>query len=163
MTGLDVEKEVIIEAAAIITDLEFNRLDEYHAVVNQPQSYIDAMDAWNKEHHGKSGLIDLIPKGKAPEVVEKELCALARKHFPDQNNRPVIAGNTIYQDRTFINKYFLKFADLLHYRMLDVSAWKIIMVNKFGIEHQKTNQHRALDDIVESIEELKAYIKYVKV
>jgi oligoribonuclease len=161
MSGLDVNKEVIIEVGAVITDLDFNELENYHAVVRQPQHYIDNMDDWNKKHHGESGLIALIPTGKEPAVVEEELCQLVRKHFPDE--APVIAGNTIHQDRTFIDRYFLKFSGLLHYRMLDVSSWKIIFNNKFNITHEKQNRHRAVEDIYESIGELKAYLQYVKI
>ena len=59
--------------------------------------------------------------------------------------------------------YFLDFAKLLHYRMMDVTAWKIIMNAKFHIEHQKRDSHRALDDVMESIEELKTFLKYIKI
>jgi len=66
------------------------------------------------------------------------------------------------QDRLFIEKYFKNVAELLHYRMLDVTAWKIIFKDKFKKEYKKKNQHRALDDIRESIEELKFYLQFVK-
>lgn len=160
MSGLDVEHEVIIEVGAVITDLEFNDLESYHAVVKQPQIYIDNMDEWNTKQHGDSGLISLIPQGKPPHVVEEDLCQLVRKYFREE--RPVIAGNTIHHDRTFINRYFPQFASLLHYRMLDVSAWKIIFNNKFNVVYDKKNQHRAIDDIYESIGELKEYLKHIQ-
>lgn len=164
MSGLDVENEAIIEVGAIITDMEFNRLDDYHAIIKQPQKFIDGMDEWNTKHHGASGLIDLIPNGKDQDVVEEELCELVRKHFPDSKNPPVIAGNTIQQDRNFINFHMKKFASMLHYRMLDVSSWKIIMLNKFNVpEYEKKGQHRAIDDIEESIGELKHYLKYISI
>ncbi|MDZ4677774.1 MAG: oligoribonuclease, partial [Oligoflexia bacterium] len=99
MTGLDVEKEVVIEAAVIITDLEFKKLGEYHAVVKQDQKYLDAMDAWNKKHHTESGLVESIPSGKDPEVVENDLLKLLDNHFPGE--RAVLAGNSIGQDRLF--------------------------------------------------------------
>jgi oligoribonuclease len=161
MTGLDVTKEVIIEAAVIITDLDFNELDQYHAIVKQPQSYLDAMDDWNKKHHGDSGLTAQVPNGKSPELVEKELIALLTKHFKD--DRAVLAGNSIAQDRLFIDKYFKKFSEKLHYRMLDVTSWKLMMLNKFKVQVQKKVSHRALDDIQESIAELKQYVSLIKV
>lgn len=163
MTGLDVEKEVIIEVAAIITDLKFQELDCYEAVVRQPQKYLDAMDAWNKEHHKKSGLTAKVPSGVPPDQVEHKLIDLVKKHFPDPKDRPILAGNSIMQDRLFINKYMTELAPRLHYRMLDVSSWKIIMNNKFKYIYQKANQHRALDDIRESIQELRAYCDFIHI
>ena len=163
MTGLDVEQEVIIEVAAIVTDMNFKELDSYEAVVKQPQKYLDAMDDWNKEHHTESGLAAKVPNGTEPETVEQNLLRLIRKHFPDSRNKPMLAGNSIHQDRLFIDKYFLELSDALHYRMLDVSSWKIIMREKLGFSYQKHNQHRALDDVRESIQELQAYVSFVKI
>ncbi|MFZ4405034.1 MAG: oligoribonuclease [Pseudobdellovibrionaceae bacterium] len=170
MTGLDVDTEVVIEVAVIITDLNFNELDQFECVVKQPQSYLEKMDDWNKEHHSKSGLLKKIPMGMDPEFVEVKLIDLVRKHFKEipghdgkNDNRPILAGNSITQDRLFIDKYFQEFSGLLHYRMLDVSSWKIIMANKFNYKFHKSNQHRALDDIRESINELKTYLQFVHV
>lgn len=163
MSGLDVENEVIIEVAAVITDLDFKELDSYEAVVKQPQHYLDNMDDWNTEHHTASGLVAKIPNGTDPETVEQNLIRLIRKHFPDPKDKPVLAGNSIHQDRLFIEKYFGDFAHLLHYRMLDVSSWKIILREKFGFAYQKQNQHRALDDVRESIQELQAYVRFVNI
>lgn len=157
MTGLDVEKEVIIEVAAIVTDLNFAELDTFETVVKQPQKYLDNMDNWNKEHHKKSGLTAKVPNGMPPDQVEAMLVDLAKKHFPDSNERPVLAGNSIMQDRLFINKYMPDLAAKLHYRMVDVSSWKVIINNKFKYVYQKSNKHRALEDIRESIQELRHY------
>ena len=163
MTGLDIEKEVIIECAALVTDYDFRVLETYEKVVNQPQIYIDRMDDWNKEHHAKSGLIAKIPRGETPDQVEEDLLKMIGRHWPNiekKEDKPILAGNSIGQDRLFLNKYFKKFADQLHYRMLDVSSWKIIFNHKYGIKYEKKNQHRALDDIQESIEEMKFYLKH---
>ena len=160
MTGLDVEKEVIIEAAVVITDLDFNSLGTYHAIVKQDQKYLDSMDEWNKSHHGESGLTASVPQGKDPAKVEEELIRLVDRFYPGE--RPVLAGNSIGQDRLFINKYFKKFAERLHYRMLDVTSWKIVMGEKLKIKYDKKNSHRALDDINESIAELKFYLSCFK-
>lgn len=166
MTGLDVEKEVIIEAAVIIADYNFKIFDEYETVIKQPQSYLDNMDDWNKKHHKESGLLARIPQGKSPEAVEDDLIRLIKKHWPGdlpKGSRPVLAGNSIMQDRLFINKYFPRVNALLHYRMLDVTSWKIVMNTKYGVRYEKKNSHRALDDIRESIAELKHYISHVKI
>lgn len=163
MTGLDVEKEVVIECAAIITDENFQVLDTYETVVNQPNTYLEKMDDWNKSHHSKSGLLPKIPFGKTPDQVMEDLMLLLKKHWPKierKEDKPILAGNSIGQDRLFLNKYFKDFADQLHYRMLDVSSWKIIFNNKYQLRYEKKNSHRALEDIKESIEELKYYLQH---
>lgn len=163
MTGLDVDKEVVIECAAIITDMDFNVLDTYEAVVNQPNTYLDKMDDWNKNHHSKSGLLAKIPFGKTPDHVLEDLLKLLKKHWPRierKEDKPILAGNSIGQDRAFLNKYFKEFSDQLHYRMLDVSSWKIVFNNKYELKYDKKNNHRALEDIKESIGELKYYLDH---
>ncbi len=160
MTGLDVGKEVIIEVAAIVTDLHFNEKDTYHCVVKQPQKYLDAMDDWNQRHHRASGLLDLIPSGKSPDEAERDLLELLDIHFGQE--RAILAGNSIGQDRLFIDKYFKKFSARLHYRMLDVTSWKLIFNNLYDIKHPKETRHRALDDIRESIGEMRTYLSHIR-
>ncbi len=162
MTGLEVEKERIIEVAVIVTDLDFNEIETYHSIVHQPQSFIDNMDEWNKKTHSASGLISRIPHGKSCEEVESDLLKLIERQFKTAE-RPIVAGNSIAQDRLFIDKYMKRLSGRLHYRSLDVTSWKIIMKEKFGFKHQKQNKHQALDDIRESIDELKAYLNFVHV
>ncbi|WP_347356850.1 oligoribonuclease [Bdellovibrio sp.] len=162
MTGLDVEKEVIIEVAAVVTDLNFKELATFETVVKQPQKFLDNMDAWNTEHHKKSGLTAKVPFGMEPDQVEAKLMDMVKKFFPDPNERPVLAGNSIMQDRLFINKYMPELAARLHYRMVDVSSWKVIINNKFKYVYQKSNKHRALEDIRESIQELRHYCDNLK-
>ena len=162
MTGLSIEKEVIIEAAAIITDSNFKELSTYETVVKQPQIYLDRMDDWNKKHHTESGLAAKVPHGKEVGLVQGELIQMVDDFFKDPKKKPILCGNSIGQDRLFIDKYFPDFAQRLHYRMLDVTSWKIIFNSKFNLEFKKKNKHRALDDIRESIEELKFYLNYVK-
>ena len=87
MTGLDVEKEVIIEVAAIVTDLNFKELETFETVVKQPQKYLDSMDAWNTEHHKKSGLTAKVPNGMDPDQVEAKLFQTSR-----ENNRRTFVG-----------------------------------------------------------------------
>jgi oligoribonuclease len=158
MTGLDVTREVIIEVAAIVTDVELNELDTYETVVQQPQSYLDAMDEWNTKHHGQSGLTAKVPSGREPGLVENDLIGLIDKHFTE---KPILAGNSIAQDRLFIDRHMPRLAARLHYRMLDVTSWKIMMNARFGLEFDKKKSHRALDDIRESLGELKFYLQHV--
>lgn len=160
MTGLEVEKEVPIEVAAIISDWNLRPLEEYHAVIQQPAKYIDAMDDWNKKHHGESGLIAMIPNGKRPEVVDQELADLVTRHFGDE--KALLAGNSISQDRLFIRKYMPKLESRLHYRLLDVTSFKVIFNNVFDKKFKKKDAHRAVDDIKESMAELQFYMSFIK-
>lgn len=161
MTGLDVEKEVIIECAALITDMNFKVLDSFEAVVKQPQHFLDAMDDWNREHHKASGLTAKVANGLPEDEVEHHLISMIQKHF-GRNERPILCGNSIAQDRLFIDKYWPGFGSMLHYRVVDVSSWKVIFNAKFGVRYEKTNSHRALDDIKESIAELEFYLGFMK-
>ena len=158
MTGLDVEKEVIIEVAGIVTDMDLKPLTTYHSIVKQPQNFLDHMDEWNTAHHGASGLTAAVPNGRDPDLVEKDLIALLDEHFPSE--RAILAGNSISQDRLFITKYFKKFNERLHYRNVDVTSWKIVLNEKFKIKYYKKNTHRALDDVSESIAELQFYLSH---
>lgn len=159
MTGLDVEKEVPIEVAAIVTDIQLKELATYHTVIKQPQEFLDRMDDWNKQHHGASGLTAQVPNGREPQLVEDDLIALIGQHFKES---VVLAGNSIGQDRLFIEKFMPRLAQKLHYRMLDVTSWKIMMNARFGLKHEKKNSHRALDDIRESMAEMSFYLSFIK-
>ena len=160
MTGLDVNKEVILEVGSVITNTKLTPLDTYHATVKQPQIYLENMDEWNKTHHKKSGLIDRVLSGKDQRLVEQELIQWASRHFRDE--KAILCGNSIQQDRLFINKHFKRFAQILHYRMLDVTSWKIIFNSLFKVQYKKKVAHRAMEDINESIAEMKMYLRYVK-
>jgi len=159
MTGLDIEKEVPIEVAAIVTDWQLNLLGEYHTVIKQPQHFIDAMDDWNRTHHGASGLTALIPWGKDPLLVDQELSKFVRSHF--STDRGILAGNSIAQDRLFMKKYMPLTDALLHYRMMDVTSWKVMFNGLYNLRFKKNDGHRALDDIHESINELKYYLSFI--
>lgn len=160
MTGLDVEKEVPIEVAALVTDGAFSTVAEYHAVIKQPERYLAAMDSWNQKHHKESGLLALIPNGKEPAVVDRDLAHLIRTHFIGE--RAILAGNSISQDRLFIRKYMPETEALLHYRMLDVTSFKVVYNGLYDRKFKKKDAHRALDDIRESIDELKFYLSFVQ-
>ncbi len=160
MTGLDEKRDHILEVAAVVTDYNLEPLDEYAAIVFQPQEILDLMDDWCVKTHGKSGLTEAVKSGTPLEKVEEELIALTQKHFP--NTRAVLCGNSVGQDRRFIDAYLKRFSSLLHYRIIDVSSFKEIFENKYGIRMTKKEGHRARDDIFESIHELKHYLSFVK-
>lgn len=160
MSGLDPQKCRILEVAAVVTDANFNPIEEYRAVVYQPKEVLDAMDAWCTENHAKSGLTAAVATGKPELKVEEELLALLQKHFKS-DERPILCGNSIGQDRKFIDQYWKKLSDRLHYRMLDVTSFKIVFKERYKIEFEKKGSHRAIDDILESIAELKHYLSFV--
>lgn len=160
MTGLDVTRERIIEVAAIVTNANLEPLDTFESVVYQDAQFIENMDEWNTNQHNKSGLVAKIPSAPKQEVIEKKLCEFVKKHFAKEP--AILCGNSIGQDRKFIDAYMPELSKLLHYRLLDVSSWKIIMNSRFGVEYEKSDQHRALDDIKESINELKTFIDFIE-
>ncbi|OGQ08986.1 MAG: hypothetical protein A3G32_09080 [Deltaproteobacteria bacterium RIFCSPLOWO2_12_FULL_40_28] len=162
MTGLDENKDHILELAVIITDLDFNILEEYQRVVFQPPEVLEAMNEWCKKNHGKSGLTQAVPSGTPLTQVENELLALTAKHFGSEK-RVILCGNSIGNDQRFVLHYLPRFAQRLHYRMIDVTSFKEIFRTKYKIKFTKQERHRALDDIKESIEELKTYLGYVKI
>jgi oligoribonuclease len=159
MSGLEVSQCRILEVAAVVTDRDFKTLETYQAVVFQPAEVLDAMDTWCKENHGKTGLTAAVAKGKPELEVEKDLLALINRHFTAKD-RPVLAGNSIGQDRKFIDAYMPELAARLHYRMLDVTSFKIILHDRYKIVYEKKGTHRALDDIQESIAELSHYMSF---
>jgi oligoribonuclease len=161
MSGLELTKCRILEVAAVVTDLELKPLESYEAVIFQPPEVLEAMDEWCKENHGKSGLTAAVASGKPEAQVEQELLALIGSHF-QESERPILCGNSIGQDRKFIDAYMPVLASRLHYRMLDVTSFKIIFGTRFGIEFPKKGSHRAVDDIHESIAELSHYLSFVR-
>lgn len=160
MTGLDPEKERIIEVAVVVTEADLTVVAEGPVlVIHQSDALLDAMDNWNKGTHGRSGLIE---KVKASTLTESEaediLLDFLKQHVPA--GKSPLCGNTISQDRRFMYKYMPRFETFFHYRNLDVSTLKELArrwrpeVAKSFIKHSK---HEALADIYESIEELKHY------
>lgn len=161
MTGLDPEKDVILEVACEVTDFGFKTLASYEAVITQTQNVLDTMNSWSQEQHNKSGLIERIKsEGKAENDVIHELIGFIKAQFGGEP--AVLAGNSIHNDRGFVKKWWPQVEDLLHYRMLDVSSYKIIMQTKYNVQFQKKEVHRAFDDIQASIAELQYYLGFVK-
>jgi oligoribonuclease len=161
MTGLDPERERIIEAAVLITDSELQIVAEGpELVIHQPDTLLDGMDAWNTEHHGRSGLTDRVRASTTSEAqAEAELLAFVRQHC-DEKTAP-LAGNSVWQDRRFLARYMPKLETYLHYRLIDVSTLKELarrwLPEVLDSAPAKRNTHRALDDIRESLEELRHY------
>jgi len=160
MTGLDPEKERIIEIATIVTDADLNTLAEGPVMaIHQSDELLDAMDEWCTRTHGENGLTQRVKDSTISER-EAELATIEfLKEHVDAGASP-ICGNSIGQDRRFLVKYMPELEDFFHYRNLDVSTLKELAQRwKPGIlpGFKKNNTHLALDDIRESINELKYY------
>jgi oligoribonuclease len=164
MSGLDPEKERILEVAVVVTSAELEVVAEGPVlVIHQPDSLLDGMDAWNKSTHGRSGLIDKVKQSTLTEAqAEEQLIAFLSQHVPA--GKIPLCGNSIGQDRRFMVRYMPRLEAFFHYRSVDVSTlkelarrWKPEVVKSF----QKKSRHEALADIHESIDELRHYRKYL--
>jgi oligoribonuclease len=167
MTGLDPEKERIIEIGVVITDSNFNLVTEgLSLVLWQGEELLCAMDNWNTTHHTCSGLLDEVRKSNINEQQAEIRILEFLQQYTDSNTSPM-CGNSVYQDRRFLHKYMPKLEAHFHYRNLDVSTLKILAQklapNLLNDMHKKSS-HRAKDDILESINEMKVYLdKFIKV
>lgn len=160
MTGLDPERDVIIEMATIITDSDLNVIAEGPVIaVHQPDILLDAMDDWNTKTHGQSGLIDRVKASTIDaRAAEQMTLAFIQQHV--KAGVSPLCGNSIHQDRRFLVKYMPQLEAYMHYRNIDVSTlkelakrWKPDVVSSF----KKSGSHQALDDIRESIAETLHY------
>ena len=160
MSGLDPNSCRILEVAVIVADADLQVKEEYEAIVFQPEAVLAAMDAWCTKTHKESGLTDKVKHGIPETKAEADILAIIERHFT-KDDTVVLAGNSIGQDRKFIDRYMPKLSKKLHYRMLDVSSFKEVFRSKYQIEFEKKGGHRALDDVRESISELQHYLSYV--
>ncbi|WP_422087741.1 oligoribonuclease [Variovorax sp.] len=160
MSGLDPEKERLLEIAVVLTGPDLTpRIDGPVLVIHQSDAVLDGMDAWNKGTHGRSGLIDKVKASTLDEAAaEQQLLEFIARYIP-RSGSPM-CGNTIGQDRRFLVKYMPKLEAYFHYRNLDVSTlkelakrWKPTAYSSF----KKQQAHTALADVHESIEELAHY------
>ena len=163
MTGLDPEKERLIEIAVIVTGPHLlPRIEGPVCVIHQSDALLAQMDAWNKGTHGKSGLIDKVKASEIDEAqAQEQILAFIRKYVP--KSASPLCGNTISQDRRFLVKFMPKLEAYLHYRNLDVSTlkelsrrWRPEIFNAF----KKQQKHTALADVHESIDEMLHYKKH---
>jgi len=162
MTGLDPATDKILEVAAIATDTQLNEVANYQATVKVDEDFMKSRmvgDFWEKNHESRDALIAGNEAGRPVAEVEKDLIAFLDKYF---GKEVYLAGNSIHQDRKFIEREMPELNNRLHYRMLDVSAWKIYFENSLDKKFVKPENHRALDDINGSIEELKWYLTFLK-
>ncbi len=161
MTGLDHTTDQILEVAVVVTDMQLKPLAELHRIVFQPIEVLDRMTDFVRDLHQKSGLTQAVSQGTPLAEVEKELISLIESHF-DPKERVVLAGNSVGNDKRFIDQYLPEVAKRLHYRIVDVSSFKEVFRERYRLNFEKKNAHRAVDDIYESIRELEYYLSYVK-
>ena len=161
MSGLDPDKDRILEVAVLVTNGELDIVAEGpNLVVHQPQEVLAAMDEWNTKHHGQSGLTQRVSESTVDEcAVSAAILEFLGQHT--EKNKAPLAGNSIHQDRRFVARYLPEVEDWLHYRNVDVSTIKELAQRWYPKQYAgrpaKKGSHRAMDDLVESIEELKYY------
>lgn len=164
MTGLDANKDVILEVAAEITDFDYKTIASYEARVKQKRDVVlERMQAniwWKDYPANRDDFVSKLEEGNASDQVEKELIDLVQQQFGEEP--AILAGNSIHNDRLFIKRWWPALDLKLHYRMLDVSSLKIVMQGKHGVEFEKKEAHRAFDDIQASIAELQYYLEWFK-
>ena len=160
MTGLDPQRDRIIEIATIITDKDLNVLAEGPELsIHQNEDILESMDDWNRQHHGESGLMERVRESSLSEADAERLTLDFIEQWVPSGVSP-LCGNSICQDRRFMANGMPRLERYFHYRNLDVSTLKELVARwapnlKEGFK--KTNRHRALDDIHESIAELRFY------
>ncbi|KAL1816877.1 hypothetical protein DCAR_0521282 [Daucus carota subsp. sativus] len=161
MTGLNVEVDRILEIACIITDGKLTKLIEGpDLVIHQTEECLDKMGEWCQSHHGESGLTKRVLQSKlSEEEAEEKVAKFVKKYVGSYT--PLLAGNSVYMDLLFLKKYMPKLASLFSHVLVDVSSLKALCIRWYPRDNkkapQKTNKHRAMDDIKESIAELKFY------
>ncbi len=164
MTGLNPNFDKILEIATIITDSELNILAEGPVfAIHQSDNTLSKMNTWCIDQHGKSGLTERVRKSKTTEnQAELETLAFIKKYVPEKKSP--LCGNTIYQDRRFLFQYMPTLEDYFHYRLLDVSTLKTLAQRwepAIAEGFKKDSTHLALQDIRDSIEELRYYRKHL--
>jgi len=164
MTGLDPDNDRIIEIATVVTDKQLEVLAEGPVLaIHQPDHILDGMDDWNQSTHGASGLLDRVRKtGVTVEHAERQTLTFLRGYVPEGVSP--MCGNSICQDRRFLHRLMPELERFFHYRNLDVSTLKELAVRwspKVAAGVSKESRHLALDDIRDSIEELRHYRKHM--
>lgn len=164
MTGLDPDTDRIIEIATVVTDKELNELAEGPVIaIHQPESVLSRMDDWNQRTHGESGLLDRVRESRATTAeAERRTLDFLREHVPEGTSP--MCGNSICQDRRFLHRLMPDLERYFHYRHLDVSTLKELArrwAPGVAAGVTKESRHLALDDIRDSIEELRYYRRHM--
>jgi oligoribonuclease len=163
-TGLNPDKQTILEIACIVTDCDLNILEEGPVyVIQQPESVLQNMEKWPQEHHEKSGLTAKVRAEGIPMAqAEEQTLSLIKRHCIEK--KAFLGGNSIAFDKAFMERHMPRIINFLHYQMIDVTSLKILVRNWYPDDPnnrlEKKGAHRSSDDIHESIEELRHFRKY---
>ncbi len=162
MTGLNPDRDHIIEIATVVTDSQLNTVAEGPVfAIHQPDSILAGMDEWNTKHHTSSGLVDRVQKSTTDEAQAEQTTLEFLSSLLKSGESP-LCGNSIYQDRIFLARYMPRLEKFCHYRNLDVSTVKELARRWHPeLTFKKQSTHRALDDIKESIAELRFYREHL--
>jgi len=164
MTGLIPEKDVILEVAAEVTGIDMETLDDYEATVKHDKELVlrrmQENPWWKDFPENRDDFVNGLSKSKSLAAVEKELIDFVDHHFGKEP--AVLAGNSIQSDRAFIKQWMPELELRLHYRMLDVTSWKLVMETMYGVTFEKPEVHRAYEDIQASIAELQYYLEWFR-
>ncbi len=164
MSGLDPDVNTILEIATLVTDNQLQIVAEGPVLaIRQPASVLESMDDWNREHHGASGLVDRVLRSPHSMAAAEQLTLDFVQRFCPPRSSP-LCGNSIHQDRRFLVRYMPRLDAHLHYRNIDVSTVKELVRRWYPDALQapeKRHAHVALDDIRESVEELRFYRQHV--
>jgi oligoribonuclease len=164
MTGLDPSRDVVLEVAVVASDIQLGMVQEgKDFVIHQPEDVLKSMDPWCLEQHTKSGLLTAVQSSTTSlEFVENYLLEFIEEYCSP--TRFLFAGNSIHQDRAFLKRYFPRVDAKGHYRLIDVSTVKELVhawyPNHPEVKFVKSKHHRAMDDVYESINELRHYRKH---
>ncbi len=164
MTGLNPETDHILEIATIITNSNLDIIAEGPVfAIHQPDELLNNMDSWNTEHHTNSGLVERVKKSTITEATAEAQTLDFIRQYVDEDKSP-LCGNSIHQDRRFLTRYMPKLESYFHYRNLDVSTLKILAQHwapSVASGVSKVSEHVALQDIIDSIDELRYYRKHL--
>lgn len=163
MTGLDHEKGVILEIATVVTDDALEVVAEGpNLAIHHPEEVLSNMEAWSREHHQASGLLDRVRASTVDTARAESMTLEFIARYCEQGKSP-LCGNTIWQDRRFLIKYMPRLEAFLHYRLIDVSTIKELAMRWYPsiLPYNKRKTHLAKSDIMESIEELRYYRRKV--
>ena len=161
MTGLDLQRDALVEVAAVVTDSELRVLgDGADVVITPPVEALEQMDPFVRNMHTTSGLLEALPGGTTLEDAQAQVLAYLREWVPDAGKAP-LAGNSVGTDKAFLERYMPDLVGHMHYRVIDVSSIKELARRWYPriyfASPEKTGGHRALADILESIDELRYY------
>jgi oligoribonuclease len=163
MTGLNPQKDVIIELAAEITNSQLETIASYEARIAHPKEKLARLmqenTFWKEFPDNRDDFLKHADEGKPLAVVERELIDIVQHYFKDE--LAVLAGNSVHSDKKFIEAWMPQLDLLLHYRILDVSSWKLVMQSCYGVQFEKPEVHRAYEDIQASIAELQFYLEWL--